>query len=410
MADAYIDGVVALLHCNGDEGALTLNDAATGALWTTIPARYETNESPMVNRILSSELSTLEARFGGSSIHKLANVGYFETPSTRDLNLECYDFTVELWARTTHLANFSFLLAKYKEGSGGLSIGFMGDGSLYVTVTGSSNACPTPAGVIIENVWHHVALTRVTGKMRMFVDGVLLRDWDDMGYMSNNSPLTIGGYGSLETFRGNIDEVRITKGQCRYYANFTPPTEPFDDPLILRTLAATTTRHISSDTFRKTSSVPEYAAGKICIKLQHSVPGRMKSGVPQYLEHGLAKAPINRAGFGFTMDRYCVVDATPMPQRFIGLTLGRKDVVNGGGGKINGILLERGAPCKPIYREVKLLDEVTGSVIAAAWSNPETGEYAFVNLIQTRLYTVLAYDHKGVYRTVVANGIRPTRI
>jgi len=75
--------------------------------------------------------------------------------------------------------------------------------------------------------WFHIALTRESGTVKGYIDGVL-RGTRDFGFslvVPANKNLSIGDTSS--GYAGKIDELRISKGVARYTANFTPPVSPF---------------------------------------------------------------------------------------------------------------------------------------------------------------------------------------
>ena len=93
---------------------------------------------------------------------------------------------------------------------------------------------PTPVIQVPHTIqadrWYHVALTRdASNNLRLFVDGEqkgatsanYTTDFTDADYFLGN--ITNTG-GSSRSLKGFLDEVRITVGQARYTANFTPMT------------------------------------------------------------------------------------------------------------------------------------------------------------------------------------------
>lgn len=83
------------------------------------------------------------------------------------------------------------------------------------------------------NTWAHVALSRVSGTTRLYVDGIEKGSWaDSTNYLT--APLRIGrsafASASAEDFSGQVDEFRVTKGIGRYSANFTVPASAYPNP------------------------------------------------------------------------------------------------------------------------------------------------------------------------------------
>lgn len=87
--------------------------------------------------------------------------------------------------------------------------------------------------------------------------------------------------------------------------------------------------------------------------------------------------------------------------------LGMRDIYFGGPGKITGTVKEKGAPNMPLRRRVFLIEEASRMLTSETWSDALTGVYSFDHVDITRKYTVLSYDHTGVYRAVVADGQVP---
>ena len=79
----------------------------------------------------------------------------------------------------------------------------------------------------------------------------------------------------------------------------------------------------------------------------------------------------------------------------------------GGRGRIVGTVKREGTPPAPVWRRVRLLEEQSGRLVAETWSDPQTGAYAFTWIKLNRPYTVLAYDHTGMFRAVVADSLIP---
>ena len=92
-----------------------------------------------------------------------------------------------------------------------------------------------------------------------------------------------------------------------------------------------------------------------------------------------------------------------------------RDIYRGGAGFVAGTVKERpkGAPEGsevPVWRRVRLYDERRGACIAETWSDATTGAYRFDCIDMGRVYTVLSYDHNGVFSAEVANGLVPERM
>ena len=92
-----------------------------------------------------------------------------------------------------------------------------------------------------------------------------------------------------------------------------------------------------------------------------------------------------------------------------------RDIYRGGAGFVAGTVKERpkGAPEGsevPVWRRVRLYDERSGNCLGETWSDIVTGVYRFEYVDMERIYTVLSYDHNGVFSAEVANGLVPERM
>lgn len=84
------------------------------------------------------------------------------------------------------------------------------------------------------------------------------------------------------------------------------------------------------------------------------------------------------------------------------------DVYDAGRGRVVGTVKEKGSPSNiPLKRRVVLLSMPGSRAIRETWSDPASGVYEFREIAMDRRYTVISYDHTGVYRGVVADNLSP---
>ena len=147
------------------------------------------------------------------------------------------DFTIEGWIKPNASSSGTFISRFEVGGSGGgwqIYLETSGRLSFWEWRNGSGGYPISGAGSDIrDGQWHHVAVTRQSGVLRMFVDGTLVGSaTTSYSYTSNISRLSIGYQvqgAARYPMRGGVDEVRITKGVARYTANFTSPSAPFPE-------------------------------------------------------------------------------------------------------------------------------------------------------------------------------------
>jgi len=81
------------------------------------------------------------------------------------------------------------------------------------------------------DTWIHVAITRSSGNLRMFINGSQIGTTlsDPGAYYINPSVVfrigsaDTGGGGHGNHFYGHMDDIRMTHGLALYTANFSPP-------------------------------------------------------------------------------------------------------------------------------------------------------------------------------------------
>lgn len=223
--DPHFENVALLLHMDGGNGGKTFVDSSLSQ--KTVSAAGD------------AAISTAKSKWGGASLLLDGSGDYLSVQEHDDFVFGTGDFTVELWVNTTATAEKA-LLDQYNNSSNSWQFSIKNG-----TLQWYSDEAYALVGSIPVNTgaWHHVAATRSAGTLRLFVDGTLD---GTVALGTNYTPKVALGIGAQVASRnasydlpGNIDDLRITKGVCRYTANFTPPTAPFQDipslgrPLVL---------------------------------------------------------------------------------------------------------------------------------------------------------------------------------
>lgn len=218
--DPFYSSVTSLLHFDGADGSSTFTDQKS-VTWS----RGASN----------AELDTAQAKFGPSSLFS-NTTGYIGAPTAGNFDFGTGDFTLECWVRPSTIASFQTIFSHRTSGFGndGLTFRITNTGKLEAFRSAGLNIM-TGTTTMSASDFQHVALCRVGGTWRIFLNGVQ-EGTNAIGVanVSTGASTTsyIGVYGDqgLTTERlssGWIDDFRATKGVGRYSAGFTPPTAAF---------------------------------------------------------------------------------------------------------------------------------------------------------------------------------------
>ena len=159
--------------------------------------------------------------------------GYMSVPSHADFGFGTGDFTIEFWHYPLTVATASVI--DYRTGSNGNQpvpiIWFNGNGYYYYYVNGSTRISGN-TGDVKANQWYHVAISRVSGSTKMFVNG------QQAGNTYNDSSISYNQGGAFVIGRrymnagsgwfyldGYLRDVRVIKGTGLYTTSFDPPRD-----------------------------------------------------------------------------------------------------------------------------------------------------------------------------------------
>ena len=220
MADPLFANVTLLLHCDGADGATTITDSGPLGLASTLNG--------------PAQLVTGAHKFSPASF--MPGIGGEASFTTALPGFGTADFTIELWAYFTTASGVS-QRGLFQLDTGGGYYSLLGGGTLAVLCGGSATWSIYGAGGIHESgtgittgVWHHVALERFDGTLKLYINGAeVLSVADSFDYNLGGGGVIGSYYSNSYTHDGYIDEFRVTKGVARYQGPFTPPTAAFDE-------------------------------------------------------------------------------------------------------------------------------------------------------------------------------------
>jgi hypothetical protein len=221
--DPYFSSVSLLLRMNGANGSTTFVDSGPNAL--------------AITRFGDAQISTAQSKYGGASAYFDGTGDYLRITDSTRFNFGSGDWTVEFWFYNSNPSDQWKGLIDLSDGNNGYAgiwVSYLSNNSIQTSIstTGFSWAVTATgtANSVSKNVWNHYAVVRTGNVVKIFLNGIQ--------YVSN-STITgsvyaakfnhfIGSFGAAGlNYNGYLDDIRITKGICRYIANFSPPAYEF---------------------------------------------------------------------------------------------------------------------------------------------------------------------------------------
>lgn len=216
--DPFWANVVALLNMEGADGSGSFVDQSVNAEVYTLTG--------------SPTLSTATAPTGWTSAGDFESAGKkLKSSAARAyLNLGAGDFCVEAYVRMTSVAGFVYVLGLLNSADTNGQVVFCSQGAgIFGAFFFGAFPAPLQKSSVPANTWFHYALTYdfATTTVKAYYDGVSTGSLSLSAASSTNGFLFCGTdavMGGGNTVR--VAGLRITKGNKRYTADFTPPTGP----------------------------------------------------------------------------------------------------------------------------------------------------------------------------------------
>jgi hypothetical protein len=164
--------------------------------------------------------STYSVYFDGSS--------YLTVTNNSKLAMGTSNFTAEGWVYFIQMRNYQALFDQRTPGNGA-HITIFGYGLAEAGIMPDNGNFDSGVGdLVLANTWYHLALTRSSGTMRLYVDGTLVASAS--GYTSdinNQNLMYIGSTDAGHRNLGYISNFRLIDGTALYTgSSFTVPTAP----------------------------------------------------------------------------------------------------------------------------------------------------------------------------------------
>lgn len=226
--DPHFANVTLLAHFDGTNGSTTFTD--NGPLAQTLTANG------------NAQISTAQSKFGGASLG-LDGTGDFVTSSYASSPIGTGDFTVEFWVRPNVMFGVDYNVLSIMNATTSTNA-FIGNDSAFGDGTNMRFAIRNDAQTTNldirsavnrigdETTFYHVACVADGSTGRLYINGVQEASGSITGTRTATfTNLNLGRLHASATryLNGHLDDVRITKGVCRYPSGttFSPPSAAF---------------------------------------------------------------------------------------------------------------------------------------------------------------------------------------
>ena len=175
-----------------------------------------------VTLVGNADSSITRAKYTTSSIY-MDGTGYVELPAG-SINISgSQDYTIEGWINFNSIGGDQGIFQVNWPGNNlELIMAYWNGWATYINGVLAQDTSVTPTA----NQWYHIAVTRASGTVRVFLDGSTIRTVTGDTTAMENMGLIIGGYVSTGYLSdAYFEDWRITTGLARYTEDFTVPTE-----------------------------------------------------------------------------------------------------------------------------------------------------------------------------------------
>ena len=213
---------VLLIHSNTTDGSTTFVDSGKNAACP---------HAITVNGHTHHETDYLFPGFGSSSIYFDGTADYLSLADSASWDLGAGDYCVEFKIRYVGALANTGLIGRYASEAN--------TWGLYHNVGAGRLEWYYGNGIRFEYSWvptlntpYHVAINRISGTQRIFINGVVLGNNADAANYNTATNLGIGDYGVgfAPNFHGYMTEIAIHVGDAVYPAGgFTPNARPYCD-------------------------------------------------------------------------------------------------------------------------------------------------------------------------------------
>lgn len=162
----------------------------------------------------NARISTSQSKWGSASAYFDGNGDFLSFSSISISGDAC----LEAWIRPASVSDNAIF---GRDGGDNIQLLAINNSRLYCYWNGTEIS----GGTLVANTWYHVAVTRSSNIIRLFVNGTLVATSTANAQVVAISRIGYSIYRGW--YNGFMDDIRITIGVARYTASFTPPTISF---------------------------------------------------------------------------------------------------------------------------------------------------------------------------------------
>jgi hypothetical protein len=208
----------------------------------TVKKTISTSRPPKIIQSLpinsGASLNTSTVKYGSASLSLDGIDDFLKVSSSSDFGYGTGDFTIEMWINPQTQNGDSSYKVFFDQRNAGLDSSIYLD---YINGPGSpghvrlhynnGNVIVSPDNSISETQWSHIAVTRQSSVIKLFINGILIDSETDLTNYQPREIIIGKDWQSSTFFEGYIDDLRICKGadSIFYTANFTPPLSQLYD-------------------------------------------------------------------------------------------------------------------------------------------------------------------------------------
>src|SRR3972149_10957410 len=207
-----------MLHNNGPDGSTTFTDDSDSGHVGTANGQ--------------AQIDTAQAKFGCASGLFDGSGDYVSFPDSADWDFGTNDMAIDCWVMFFSVSGNQCIVGRPTSGSSYLYLALEGGGIRFRDFDGGNIIDANFGAISLSTMtWYHFAVTRNGSDFRFFVNGTQHGSTvvNASAFTVRATPLEVGANSAIGYyFNGWIDELRISNGDSRWTATFTPPTEEYN--------------------------------------------------------------------------------------------------------------------------------------------------------------------------------------